>query len=109
MKYLKGAQVLLKNTSTNQEVEAVIDKETGDYVAVIAVEKDEDIMMTAKKKGFAFSSQLISSDEIVIGKPVKTEQVKIKPIEVGESYQINDINFATNSYEITPRITTCTQ
>lgn len=102
----EGAQVMLKNTATNQEVEAVIDEETGDYVAVIAIDKDQDVMLTAKKKGFAFSSQLISSDEIVVGKPVKTEKVAIKPIEVGESYQINDINFATNSFEITPRITT---
>ena len=99
-----GAQVFLKNTVTDQEVEAVIDKETGDYVAVITVEKDEDVLLTAKKKGFAFSSQLISSNEIVVGKPVKTEKVEIKPIEVGEAYRINDINFETNSFEITPRI-----
>ena len=32
------------------------------------------------------------------------EKVEIKPIEVGEAYRINDINFATNSFEITPRI-----
>lgn len=102
----EGAEITLKNTTTNQEVNAVIDDETGDYVAVIAIEKDQDVMLTAKKKGFAFSSQLISSNEIVVGKPVQTEKVAIKPIEVGESYQINDINFATNSFEITPRITT---
>ncbi|NQX98505.1 MAG: OmpA family protein [Flavobacteriales bacterium] len=99
-----GAQVILKNTATNQEVEAVIDQETGDYVAVITVDKDQDILLTAKKKGYAFSSQLISSNEIVVGKPIKTETVEIKPIEVGEAYRINDINFASNSYEITPRI-----
>lgn len=100
----EGAQVLLKNTKTQQEVEAVIDSETGDYVAVIAVDKDQDVLLTAKKKGFAFSSQLISADQIVVGKPIKTEKVEIKPIEVGEAYRINDINFATNSFEITPRI-----
>ena len=102
----EGAKITLKNTTTNQEVDAVIDQETGDYVAVIAIEKDQDVMLTAKKKGYAFSSQLISSDQIVVGKPVKTEKVEIKPIEIGEAYQINDINFATNSFEITPRITT---
>ena len=100
----EGAQVILKNTKTEQEVEAVVDKETGEYVGVITVGKDQDVLLTAKKKGFAFSSQLISSNEIVIGKAVKTEKVAIKPIEVGQSYTINDINFATNSYEITPRI-----
>ncbi|MCO6501379.1 MAG: OmpA family protein [Vicingus serpentipes] len=100
----EGAQVMLKNTKTNKEVEAVIDQETGDYVAVMTVEEGEDIMLTAKKKGYAFSSQLISSEEIVIGKPVNTEKTEVKPIEVGEAYRINDINFATNSSEITPRI-----
>jgi len=99
-----GAQVFLKNTATNDEVEAVIDKETGDYVAVITVDKDQDVMLTAKKKGYAFSSQLISSNEIVVGKPVKTKKVEIKPIEIGQAYRINDINFATNSFEITPKI-----
>jgi len=100
----QGAQITLKNTTTNQEVDAVIDQETGDYVAVISIEKDQDVMLTAKKKGYAFSSQLISSDEIVVGKPTKTEKVEITPIEIGKSYQINDINFATNSFEITPQI-----
>jgi len=41
---------------------------------------------------------------IVIGKPVRTESVEIKPIEVGEAYKINNINFATNSFEITPKM-----
>lgn len=100
----EGAEVKIKNTKTNQEVDAVIDKETGDYVAVVAVDKDEDLMLTAKKKGFAFSSQLISSDAVVIGKPIKTEKLEIKPIEVGEAYKINNINFATNSFELNNKI-----
>ena len=100
----EGAKVLLKNTKTNQEVEAVIDQNTGKYVAVITVNEGEDVLLTAKKEGYAFSSQLISSDEIVVGKSVQTKETKIKPIEVGEAYQINDINFATNSFEVTPRI-----
>jgi outer membrane protein OmpA-like peptidoglycan-associated protein len=99
-----GAKVLLKNTKTNQEVEAVIDGSTGEYVAVIAINEGEDVLLTAKKEGYAFSSQLISSDEIVVGKSIQTEKTEIKPIEIGEAYQINDINFATNSYELTPRI-----
>lgn len=99
-----GAKVMLKNTKTNQEVEAVIDKQTGSYVGVVRVDKDEDIMLTAKKEGYAFSSQLISSNEIVVGKPIQTKKMEVKPIEVGSAHTINDINFATNSYEITPKI-----
>jgi outer membrane protein OmpA-like peptidoglycan-associated protein len=102
----EGVEITLKNTRTNKEVDAVIDQETGKYVAVITVDKDkkDDIMLTAKKKGFAFTSQLISANQVVIGKTVKTKKVEIKPIEVGEAYRINDIKFSTNSFEITPRI-----
>lgn len=100
----EGAKVMLKNTKTNQEVEAVIDKQTGSYTGVVRVNKDEDIMLTAKKEGYAFSSQLISSNEIVVGKPVITEKMEVKPIEVGAAYKINNINFETNSYQITPKI-----
>lgn len=100
----EDAKVLLKNTRNNKEVEGVIDQNTGEYVAVMAVKDKEDIMLTAKKKGYAFSSQLITSNEVVVGKPIKTNQIEIKPIEVGEAYKINDINFATNSYEINTEI-----
>jgi len=102
----EGAQIILKNTKTNKETEAMVDKETGEYVGVVTLNKnkDEDIMLTAKKKGYAFSSQLISANSIVIGKPIRTKKVEIKPIKVGETYRINDINFKTNSYAITPQI-----
>jgi outer membrane protein OmpA-like peptidoglycan-associated protein len=94
------AQVIIKNVNSNTEIEGVVDQNTGDYVAVIAVKEGEDLMLTAKKKGYAFSSQLITSETVVEGKPVKTKPVEIKPIEVGKSYTINNIQFATDSYEL---------
>lgn len=100
----EGAKVMLKNVKTNQEVEAVINQETGAYTGVVRVNKDEDVMLTAKKQGYAFTSQLISSNEIVTGKPIQTEKMEVKPIEVGASYKINNINFETNSYELNPKI-----
>lgn len=96
---VKGLEIKLKNVATNKEVDAVIDEETGKYVGVIAVEEDEDVLMTAKKDGYAFTSQYISSNENVIGKPIELD-MEVKPIEVGETYRINNITFATNSYEI---------
>lgn len=96
---LDGLEIKLKNVVTQKEVEAVIDKETGEYVGVIAVKENEDVLMTAKKDGYAFTSQYISSNEAVIGKPVLTN-LEVKEIKKGETYKINNINFATNSYEL---------
>jgi len=75
-------------------------------VIKLTSEQINEARALAKKKGYAFSSQLISSDQIVIGKPVQTEKVEIKPIEVGKTYRINNINFATNSFDLTQEITT---
>ncbi len=100
---LEGLEIKLKNVVTNKEVEAVLDEESGEYVGVIAVKENEDVLMTAKKDGYAFTSQYISSNEAVVGKPVQ-ENVEVKKIEKGETYRINDINFATNSYDLNKTI-----
>lgn len=96
----EGVSIELKNTETGKVTEGVIDNETGKYVAVVAVKKDEEVLLTAKKEGYAFSSQLVSSGNEVVGKPQHRPKMEIQPVEVGKAYRINDINFATNSYEL---------
>ncbi len=99
----ENVSIELKNTETGKITEGVIDKETGKYVAVVSVKKDEEVLLTAKKEGYAFSSQLVSSGLDVIGKPQQRPKLEIQPIEVGKAYRINDINFETNSYELNKR------
>ena len=99
----KGLEIKLKNVETDKEVEAVVDEETGEYVGVIAVKENEDVLMTAKKEGFAFTSQYLSSGENVVGRPVQTE-MDVKEIKKGESYRINNITFATNKYDLNNKV-----
>ena len=101
----EGLEITLKNTETEKEVTAVIDEETGEYVGVIAVDEGEDAIMTAKKEGYAFSSQYISSTENLVGKPIETK-LEIRKIEVGETYKINNITFATDSYALNKKVKT---
>ena len=101
----KGMTIELKNMATNEVIEGVVDEETGDYVAVISATKDQDVMMMAKKNGYAFTSQYITSDEDVIGKPLKVENMEFNPIETGETYKINNIVFETSSYALNRQVT----
>lgn len=94
----KGMSIELKNMATNQVVEGVVDESSGEYVAVISAKESEDVMMMAKKEGYAFTSQYINSTEDVIGKPRRVEAMEFNPIQEGETYRINNINFATDSY-----------
>ena len=100
----KGMTIELKNMATNQVVEGVVDEATGEYVAVIAASEKQDVMMMAKKSGYAFTSQYINSDEDVIGKPRRAEPMPFEPIEVGETYRINNVNFPTDSYSIDEQV-----
>lgn len=100
----KGMKIELKNMATNKVTEGVVDEETGDYVAVISATEKEDVMMMAKKNGYAFTSQYINSDKDVVGKPMRSAPMKFNPIEEGETYQINNVNFATDSYELNTQV-----
>lgn len=51
---LEGLEIKLKNVETEKEIDVVLDKETGEYVGVIAVKEEEDVLMTAKKKWLRF-------------------------------------------------------
>ena len=54
--------------------------------------------MTVKKEGYAFQSELLASDEEL--EEIEEVDMDIKPIEVGGTYEIKDITFATSSFEL---------
>jgi len=60
-----------------------------------------DYLLTIKKEDYAYESKYLSAKDPSLEHPVKLD-IQIKPIEVGASYQLKDINFATNSSTLTP-------
>ncbi|MEQ8909491.1 MAG: OmpA family protein [Vicingaceae bacterium] len=100
----KGLSIELKNMETNQVIEGVVDEESGEYVAVVAASENQDVMMMAKKNGYAFSSQYINTGKDLVGKPRRAKPMEINPIEAGETYRINNINFATDSYQLNEQV-----
>lgn len=93
----KNAEVEIKNLRTKEIQKVDVDKNDGKYVAI--VDAKEDYVMTLKKEGMAFSSQLIEKDAPVENGVVKAD-LEMKKIETGKAYNINNINFATNSFEL---------
>ena len=78
-----------------------VDSVTGEYAFVAAFKND--LLLTVKKEGYAFESKYVSASDTVHTEPVKKDII-IQKIEVGKQYTINDIRFATNSYEINDTI-----
>jgi outer membrane protein OmpA-like peptidoglycan-associated protein/tetratricopeptide (TPR) repeat protein len=75
----------------------------GKYAAVIQTDKPQDVMLTINRDGSAFDSRLIEKEIVETETFSRNQNMEIRPIEKGASYTINDILFATNSYELTER------
>ncbi|MHC1707148.1 MAG: OmpA family protein [Bacteroidales bacterium] len=93
------AKIELKNVSTRKVTEIPVDSLTGEYAAVVLFKND--YIMTVKKEGFGYESKYIAQEDTAFKEPAKVDMT-IKPIEVGQSYKLNDIYFASDSYELTP-------
>ena len=94
----------LKNTTTNEVVQGVVDEENGEYVAVISATEEQDVMMMAKKMAMLFTSQYIKSKKDVVGNQCVQNLFAFNPIEEGETCKINNINFETDSYELNEQV-----
>ncbi|MDR2009394.1 MAG: OmpA family protein [Bacteroidales bacterium] len=94
------AKLEVRNVTTSEISEGMVDAETGNYaVAVTSKDEDEGYLMVVKKEGYNFTSSLIEPEEEIF----ETTQVvdfEVKPIEEGKTVELNDIYFATASYEI---------
>lgn len=92
------ARVEIKNTKTQEITTVEVDSLTGKYVAVVAFNDDQ--ILTVKQTGKSFSSNYFSTaDSSITAAPFETN-VKVEEIKVGKAYKINNINFETNSADL---------
>lgn len=93
------ADITIKNLSTREIQRVDVDDFTGEYTAVVTLAEDEDVILTVEKDGSAFSSKFVSKENTESGGIVSAD-LEVAELIVGREYRLNDINFATNSYEL---------
>ena len=98
----KNFTVEVKDAVTKKVTEAMVDTSSGEYTVVVNTKVKNDLIITAKKENYAFSSQLISKDSIVNAKPAKINVV-VDAIKVGQGYTLNNIYYKTNSADLEPQ------
>tara|TARA_B100000242_G_scaffold84105_1_gene56128 strand:+ start:884 stop:2788 length:1905 start_codon:yes stop_codon:yes gene_type:complete len=96
-KYVDYAKIEIFNLKTQSKT--VHKAESGKYALALTLEKDEDVILTLNKDGYAFNSNYISSNDKSYRSP-KTKNFQIKKLENGKSFKINDILFEFNSFKI---------
>lgn len=96
---VKGAEVEIKNSVTKEKIDAVVDSSSGRYAAIVNLKKKDDIIITVKKEGFAFNSQIVSVKEHEFKENEKPAKVdfKIEQIVPDKAYTLNNIYYETGS------------
>jgi outer membrane protein OmpA-like peptidoglycan-associated protein len=100
---LSDLSISINYAQSGKTEEIKVSGNDGKYAAVISAEQAEDVMLTINKKGAAFDSRLIDKETMEKETFSKNNDMEVRKIEVGASYTINNILFATNSYALTDK------
>ena len=96
-KIINDVEIEIKNVKT-QEVK-VFKVKNGKYSAAVTLSDDDDVLVTVKRKGYAFNSQYVSSKDTSFNSPSRID-LELKNIEEGKSFLLNNIYFDIDSYDI---------
>lgn len=101
---IKDAVVEVSYKDSEENVEIKVNGDDGKFAAIVNVdeEKPEDVMVTIKKKGHSFDTKLYKAEDLADETAVYEEEIamEIDTIEVGKAFTIDDILYATDSYEL---------
>jgi outer membrane protein OmpA-like peptidoglycan-associated protein/tetratricopeptide (TPR) repeat protein len=124
---LKGATVEIKDMVTKERTNTLMDTNSGNFMSALKIRKSNDVLVTVKKGGHSFSSQVVKVKEIakkmdeveaqVKKQPTSTKpnessgksiaddllipvEAKLEELSKGKNYNINSIYYKTNSPDL---------
>ena len=97
----EGTVVELRDTAANIISSTTINQYTGEYAIATKINenKPKDIIINVKKEGHAFDTKMINTSNME-NNIIKSD-AEIKKVEIGKEYQLHDIYFGTNLYNLT--------
>lgn len=90
-------KISYEDKSKNEEIN--IETDDGNFAIAINMEKEEKVMVTLEEKEAGYQSRLIKANEAKEG-VLKDKDMVVDELEKGKGFTINDIQFATNSYQL---------
>jgi outer membrane protein OmpA-like peptidoglycan-associated protein/tetratricopeptide (TPR) repeat protein len=95
---MSRTRIELKNMETKKISVIPLDTITGKYTAVAPF--NNDYTMTVKREGYVYETRYIARADSIFKMPTRLD-LDIHEIQLNKSYRINDIYFATNSFDLT--------
>ena len=104
-KPIQGAEIEITYNDTGEKSQFKVNGDDGKYAAVVKVSQKQDITVSVNKEGYAFNAKVIEKETIEKrdSPTIKTGKLKIDTVEVGKSFSIDDIVFASDSYILTQK------
>lgn len=98
---LEGATVEVRDTAANVVATGVVSSNNQQYAVAAEVKKDnpQPLIVTVKKEGHSFDSQVVTPEQLE--EPVIVKDAEVKAIETGKVCDLRDIYYETNSYQLT--------
>lgn len=90
--------IVLRNTQTMETADVSFDSTSGRYASVVLF--NNDYILTVKKQGYAYTSAYFSASDTTRPEPRKVD-FKLKATSVGQSYQLENIQFESESAMLT--------
>lgn len=101
---VKDAVVEVSYKETGESVEIKVNGDDGKFAAIVNVDEEveQDVMISVKKQGHSFDTQLIKAEDLKSDEVFSDEAIamEIDTIEVGKAFTIDDILYETDSYAL---------
>lgn len=93
------AEVGLTGVKSKEVTEGLVDSYTGKYAVAVAVKKDEEYLLTVKKKDYFFNSKHIDPKDDKYTPPT-TVDLEIDRIEKAMPVRLQNVNFEYGSHKL---------
>jgi outer membrane protein OmpA-like peptidoglycan-associated protein len=99
---IKNATVTISYNESGMSNTFQVNGDDGKYTAVIEVSKKEDITISVNKEGFAYNGLVIEKEVLENNSNtiIQTKNLKLDTLLEGKTYNLSDIFFETESYEL---------
>lgn len=94
-----SARIEVRNIASKQVEQIDYDAYSGKYAGVL--QANSEYLLTIQKDDYAFTSKLIDASKV--DSPAVTVELDLRKIKEGEAYNLNDILFETDSYQVTDK------
>jgi outer membrane protein OmpA-like peptidoglycan-associated protein len=104
-KPISDAKIEVSYNGTGETQTFDVNGDDGKYAAVVKVSNSQDVTISVSKEGLAYNAKVVEKEVLENRKSstIQVGNIKTDSIKPGNAYQLDEIYFATDSWELNKR------